>query len=102
MDESMILERLVKVEARASAMADRIEDIERKVEDVHRLTTAVELIAQRTATIEQKQDAFGVQLQELREAPGKRAVSLKTTIITAAASAIVSVLVGALLALIIK
>ena len=94
MDEVKILEALARDSERLKSLDARMTNLEKLTESVNKLAISLErLTAQQNAT-EQKVDALSGDVESIKEKPGKR----WDTVI----AAIISALVGAGLALLIK
>lgn len=95
-------ERLQQMEVKTAVLESRLGKIEADVADIHRLATATELLAQQMAQMQSKMDGIGERLDSIEAAPARQYTSIKTTIISSVVTTIMGVVIGGLLALIIK
>lgn len=79
MDEK---ERLVAVEERAKSNTKRLDDAERKIEDIHDLTYSIKELATETKRLREDVNKIDVRLNTLEEKPAKNWENLTKTIIT--------------------
>ena len=76
------LERLVAVEERAKSNTKRIDEAERKIEDIHDLTYSIKELATETKRLREDVNKIDNRLNTLEEKPGKNWEDLMKTIIT--------------------
>ena len=79
MDEK---ERLVAVEERAKSNTKRLDEAERKIEDIHELTYSIKELATETKRLREDVNKIDDRLNTLEEKPAKRWEDLTKTIIT--------------------
>ena len=79
MDEK---ERLVAVEERAKSNTKRLDEAERKIEDIHDLTYSIKELASETKRLREDVNKIDVRLNTLEEKPAKNWENLTKTIIT--------------------
>ena len=79
MDEK---ERLVAVEERAKSNTKRLDEAERKIEDIHDLTYSIKELASETKRLREDVNKIDVRLNTLEEKPAKNWDNLTKTIIT--------------------
>lgn len=87
MEDAVIMERLAKVEARASSNTHRIESIEQDQKALQSLATAVEVMATKQASMGEKIDRIDAAVDTLSAKPGKRWDGLVDKLIYAAVGA---------------
>ena len=95
-------ERVQSLEVKAAVMENRLAKIEADVADIHRLATATELLAQQMQQMQSKMDSIGDRLDGIEAAPVKQYTSIKTTVISSLITTVIGVLIGGVLALVIK
>ena len=76
------VERLVAVEERAKSNTKRIDEAERKIEDIHDLTYSIKELATETKRLREDVNKIDNRLNTLEEKPGKNWEDLMKTIIT--------------------
>lgn len=76
------LERLVAVEERAKSNTKRLDEAERKIEDIHDLTYSIKELATETKRLREDVNKIDNRLNTLEEKPGKNWEDLMKTIIT--------------------
>lgn len=79
MDEK---ERLVAVEERAKSNTKRLDEAERKIEDIHDLTYSIKELATETKRLREDVNKIDSRLNTIEEKPAKNWESLTRTIIT--------------------
>ena len=75
-------ERLVAVEERAKSNTKRIDEAERKIEDIHELTYSIKELATETKRLREDVNKIDNRLNVLEEKPARNWDSLVKTIIT--------------------
>ena len=93
-----IVERLTAGESSIKSAHHRIDDIEKKQDDLADLVSSVKVLADREARVEEDVSEIKTDVKELKEKPSKR----YDTIITAILTAVCGGVVGYLLSMIIK
>lgn len=76
------LERLVAVEERAKSNTKRLDEAERKIEDIHDLTYSIKELATETKRLREDVNKIDNRLNTLEEKPAKNWEDLMKTIIT--------------------
>ena len=79
MDEK---ERLVAVEERAKSNTKRLDEAEKKIEDIHDLTFSVKELALETKRLREDVNKIDTRLNDVEQKPAKNWESLIKTIIT--------------------
>lgn len=93
-----IVERLSAGESSIKSAHHRIDDIEKKQDDLADLVSSVKVLADREARVEEDVSEIKTDVKELKEKPSKR----YETIITAILTAVCGGVVGYLLSMILK
>lgn len=93
-----IVERLSAGESSIKSAHHRIDDIEKKQDDLADLVSSVKVLADREARVEEDVSEIKTDVKELKEKPSKR----YDTIITAILTAVCGGVVGYLLSMILK
>lgn len=93
-----IVERLSAGESSIKSAHHRIDDIEKKQDDLADLVSSVKVLADREARVEEDVSEIKTDVKELKEKPSKR----YDTIITAILTAVCGGMVGYLLSMILK
>lgn len=93
-----IVERLTAGESSIKSAHHRIDDIEKKQDDLADLVSSVKVLADREARVEEDVSEIKTDVKELKEKPSKR----YDTIITAILTAVCGGVVGYLLSMILK
>lgn len=96
------LERFVETEQRSKSNTKRIDNLEGKVDDIHRLASSVELLAAEMKNMRGDINNMDNRLKEVEEKPAKNWDKVKMTVITSITSLIIGGIGGALIGLIIK
>lgn len=98
----------MEMNERVCALEVKVEAMEKDISDIHRLTTAVELLAQQMQQMQQLQqktqksvDSVSSRLDNLEAEPARRYTSIKATVISSLITAVVGAVAGWLLAQII-
>lgn len=86
--------RLTEVEGRSERNAQRLDEVEKRQENLDKLTTSVSLLAEREERVETDVKEIKTDVKALAEKPAKRWDSLMETIIVAVASAVVAYILG--------
>ena len=76
------VERLVAVEERAKSNTKRLDEAERKIEDIHDLTYSIKELATETKRLREDVNKIDNRLNTLEEKPAKNWEDLMKTIIT--------------------
>lgn len=97
-----IHERLAKLEADDRNIFHQLSEIKEEVKDIRRLTTAVEQIAVKTESIDNKVDSMGTRLSQVEREPGEDFRHYKRLILGAILTSTVSTVALAVLSLIMK
>lgn len=97
-----IHERLAKLEADDKNIFHQLSEIKEEVKDIRRLTTAVEQIAVKTESIDNKVDSMGTRLSLVEREPGEDFRHYKRLILGAILTSTVSTVALAVLSLIMK
>lgn len=93
-----ILERLIKVEEKTKSNTIRINDHDKKLDNIHDLTVAVKEIAMETKATREDVNEMNERLKEVEDRPVQHYDKIITTVI----GTIVGGIVGALIGLILK
>ncbi len=101
-DSGTLAERVATAEADINNIFHQLDNVKQEMKDIHRLATSVELIATKTQNIESKVDGIGERLKEVESEPGKNFSYYKHTIIGAAITGGISLILAAFFGLILK
>lgn len=102
MENTEIIERLVKVEQSDKSAHHRIDKIETEVSEIKELTIAVKEIAMETKEMRKDLNNVDIRLKTVEDKPAKNYDAIKMCIITSIISLIIGTGGGAIIALIIK
>ena len=94
--------RLAEVDQRGKSNSHRIDDLEKRADTLQELTTSVKLLAANMERMASEQMKQGGRLTALEKQPGERWNSMTRTIFTSAVSTLSGMLVGALVAMMMK
>ncbi|WP_066460181.1 hypothetical protein [Anaerotruncus rubiinfantis] len=94
--------RLAEVDQRGKSNSHRIDDLEKRADTLQELTTSVKLLAANMERMASEQMKQGDRLTALEKQPGERWNSMTRTIFTSAVSTLSGMLVGALVAMMMK
>jgi hypothetical protein len=94
--------RLAEVDQRGKSNTHRIDDLEKRADTLQELTTSVKLLAANMERMASEQMKQGDRLTALEKQPGERWNSMTRTIFTSAVSTLSGMLVGALVAMMMK
>lgn len=88
-DKSEIYATLSALEQRSKSNSHRLDALERQTEAVNHLATSVAVMAEKVESTGEKVDGLCVDVQEIKQKPGKRWEAIVTTVLTALVSAVV-------------
>ncbi len=88
-DKSEIYATLSALEQRSKSNSHRLDALERQTEAVNHLATSVAVMAEKVESTGEKVDGLCVDVQEIKQKPGKRWETIVTTVLTALISAVV-------------
>lgn len=94
--------RLAEVDQRGKSNTHRIDDLEKRADTLQELTTSVKLLAANMERMASEQMKQGDRLTALEKQPEERWNSMTRTIFTSAVSTLSGMLVGALVAMMMK
>ena len=94
--------RLAEVDQRGKSNSHRIDDLEKRADTLQELTTSVKLLAANMERMASEQMKQGDRLTALEKQPEERWNSMTRTIFTSAVSTLSGMLVGALVAMMMK
>lgn len=95
-------ERMATAEANIKNLFHQATELKKEVDDIHKLTTSVELIAKQTVDINKKIDGIDKRLDTVEKAPADDFKHYKRAIISCIITGVVSAVLGAVIALILK
>ncbi len=101
MDEK-ISERIVKLEADGKNIFHQLDEIKIEVRDIRRLCAAVEKIAVKTESTAQKVNDISERLENVEKAPAEEFKHYKRIIYGCIITGTIGIILGALLAMILK
>ncbi len=93
----LILERLIKVEERAKSNTNRLNEHERKLENIHDLTVAVKEIAMETKATREDVNEMNKRLKKVEDRPAQNYDKIISTIIGTVVGAIAGAIIGLVL-----
>lgn len=102
MENTEIIERLVKVEQSDKSAHHRIDKVESEVSEIKELTIAVKEIAMETKEMRKDLNNVDSRLKTVEDKPAKNWDNIKMTVITSIISLIIGSVGGAVIALVIK
>lgn len=94
-------ERMARAEADIKNLFHQTKELKNEVNDIHKLTTSVELIAKQTVDINKKVDGIDKRLDTVEKAPAEDLKHYKRAIISCIITGVISLILGAIGALII-
>lgn len=97
MDNNDYVERLVKVEQRASSNSHRIEAVEKNQEAINRLATSVEVMVTEQKHTNEKLDSVSDKVDTLERRPGDRWNTATVAAITALVAGVVGYVISLIL-----
>lgn len=92
-----IVERLSAGESSIKSAHHRIDDVEKKQDNLADLVSSVKVLADREARVEDDVNEIKTDVKELKEKPSKRYDTVVTTVITALCSGVVGYLLSLIL-----
>lgn len=95
-------ERVATAEADIKNLFHQTKELKNEVNDIHKLTTSVELIAKQTVDINKKVDGIDKRLDTVEKAPAEDLKHYKRIIISCIITGVISLIIGAIGALILK
>ncbi len=98
MDNNQFSERLIKVEERAKSNTNRLNEHDRKLENIHELTVAVKEIAIETKATREDVNDVNTRLKNVESKPAQNWDKIISTLI----GTIVGAAIGAIMGLILK
>lgn len=72
MEELEIIGRLSAVEQRSKSNSHRLEELEKQTEAVNHLATSMAVMAEKVESTGEKVDGLCIDVQEIKQKPGKR------------------------------
>lgn len=95
MEENLDMEhRLTEVEARSKSNAHRLDDVERRQDNMDKLTTSVSLLAEREERMESDVKEIKSDVKTLAEKPAKRWEAVVEKALLAVVAAVVAYFLG--------
>ena len=86
--------RLTEVEERSKSNTHRLDEVERRQDNLDRLATSVGILAEREERVENDVKEIKCDVKSLTEKPGKRYDSLVDKVVWAVAAAVIAFLLG--------
>lgn len=86
--------RLTEVEARSKSNTHRLEEVEKRQDNLDKLTTSVSLLAEREERMESDVKEIKTDVKALAEKPAKRYDSLVDKVIWAVLAAVIAFILG--------
>ncbi len=97
-----LIERVAKLEAQDKSIFHQLDEIKEDVKDIRRLTSAVEKIAEQTKNTSERVAGINNRLDVLERAPTEDYKHYKRLIIGGILTGTIGIILGAILALVIK
>lgn len=97
-----ITERVARLEENETTIFKRLDEHRDRIEDITRLTIAVEKIASKTENISEKVNAIDDRLNAIERQPAKKWEKAKEKIWTTILTGVLGAIIGAVLALVFK
>ena len=88
MDINQLNEKVIKLEERSKSNTKRLDDHDKKLENIHELTVAVKEVAMETRATREDVNDMNSRLKSIEDKPRKNWDSLISTIITGIATAV--------------
>lgn len=95
-------EKVAILETNAKTLFKLIDDVKSEIKAIHKLATSIELLAQKMQSVDEKVGNIDTRLDAIEKQPSEDIKYYKRTIIGCVATGIITAILGALLALIIK
>ena len=92
--EREIEHRLTEVEERSKSNTHRLDEVEKRQDNLDKLATSVSLLAEREERVESDVKEIKSDVKSLAEKPGKRYDSLVDKVVWAVAAAVIAFLLG--------
>ena len=92
--EREIEHRLTEVEERSKSNTHRLDEVEKRQDNLDKLATSVSLLAEREERVEIDVKEIKSDVKSLAEKPGKRYDSLVDKVVWAVAAAVIAFLLG--------
>lgn len=92
--EINIEHRLTEVEERSKSNTHRLDEVERRQDNLDRLATSVSLLAEREERVESDVKEIKCDVKSLAEKPGKRYDSLVDKVVWAVLAAVIAFFLG--------
>lgn len=92
--EINIEHRLTEVEERSKSNTHRLDEVERRQDNLDRLATSVSLLAEREERVESDVKEIKCDVKSLAEKPGKRYDSLVDKVVWAVLAAVIAFILG--------
>lgn len=86
--------RLTEVEARSKSNTHRLEEVEKRQDNLDRLATSVGILAEREERVESDVKEIKCDVKSLTEKPGKRYDSLVDKVVWAVLAAVIAFILG--------
>jgi tetrahydromethanopterin S-methyltransferase subunit B len=97
-----IEEKVAILETNAKTLFKLVDDVKSEIKAIHKLATSIELLAQKMQSVDEKVGNIDTRLDAIEKQPSEDIKYYKRTIISCIATGIITAILGALLALIIK
>ena len=97
-----IEEKVAILETNAKTLFKLVDDVKSEIKAIHKLATSIELLAQKMQSVDEKVGNIDTRLDAIEKQPSEDVKYYKRTIISCIATGIITTILGALLALIIK
>ena len=94
--------RFARLEENEKTLFHRLDEQREELKNLTRLTVAVEKIAVKTDQIGEKVSGIETRLDSVEKAPAKKWEKFKQSVLTSIVTGVIGILIGAILALVIK
>lgn len=101
-DEVDLAEKLSDHKHRIGSLEHRMDAAENVIQEIHDISTSVQLLAQESKSTGEKVDILTSKVTTIEKKPGEKAEKMKDSIILDLVKIIIGALLGAVLALILK
>ena len=95
-------EKVAILETNIKTLFKSLDDVKSEIKAIHKLATSIELLAQKMQSVDEKVGNIDVRLDAIEKQPTEDVRYYKRTLISCIITGVITAVLGALLALIIK
>lgn len=95
-------EKVAILETNIKTLFKLVDDVKSEIKAIHKLATSIELLAQKMQSVDEKVGNIDVRLDAIEKQPTEDVRYYKRTLISCVITGVITAVLGALLALIIK